>query len=1007
MHDDRRLVEQRIRRELFDRVLPAMYSWFTPLRVDAWEAPGEPVPFAEAVAADYRPFTVGQHYGKPWGTTWFRLQGDVPAPLAGAGLEAVIDLGFHPDAAGFQCEGLVFADDGTPLQGVHPRRMGVSVAHLAPGPFTLWVEAASNPSFPQFGASPLGRLDTAGDRALYRLRRADLAVLDREVHGLLLDVEVLLGLLTALPTADPRRPRVLRTLEGAFDLLDVRAIGDTAPAVRAHLRPALDLPARASAHRVVGVGHAHIDSAWLWPLRETVRKCARTFASATRMMDEHPDYVFVCSQAAQYQWMEQRYPVIFERIRERAARGQWQPVGGMWVEPDMNLPSGESLVRQLVFGQRYFEQHFGRRCTEVWIPDVFGYPASLPQVFVAGGCHRFVTQKLSWNQQNRFPHNTFWWEGLDGTRVLTHFPPVDTYNAVVSTEEMVHAQGNFKDHDWSDWSLMPYGHGNGGGGPTREMLGRAERLADLDGAPTLQLGTTDAFFDRVDAEIAAGAPVPVWRGELYFEMHRGTLTSQVDTKLWNRRCERLLWEAELWTAATGTSAATRDVVDEAWREVLLRQFHDIIPGSSIGWVHDEAEATLAAVAARLEQVVSDAVAGFAGTEPRIVSSRRHAGTEVVDVDGSPVLAAVDPLAVLPVRPVAAAPVVTTEHSMSNEWLAVRWDLDGELVSVIDVAAGRELLAAPIEVRIAPDHPVHYDAWDLEAWTVQAGVPVGGVTAVRLVEQHPLRARLQVQRRVGATSTMTQTYTLCAGARRLDIAFDIDWHEDEHYLSLHVPLDVRADQALCDIQFGHVARPTHSSTSWDAAKFEVCAHRWVALDERGYGAAVLNDGRYGHGVQGGQADTAGTTVRVSLLRAAKYPDPQADLGRHHLTIAVMPFTDLSDVIAQAEALNVPLRVLPAAGVGAGDAPLPSGPRVDHPGVQLSAVKRADDGSGDWIVRLYEACGSRSAVTVQLPQRIRAAERTNLLEDAGEGLDVADGIVALTLRPFELVTLRLRT
>jgi alpha-mannosidase len=360
-----------------------------------------------------------------------------------------------------------------------------------------------------------------------------------------------------------------------------------------------------------------------------------------------------------------------------------------------------------------------------------------------------------------------------------------------------------------------------------------------------------------------------------------------------------------------------------------------------------------------------------------------------------VLTHVEPMSVQPVRPLDADPVVCTEHSMSNPWLAVRWDLDGELISIIDVAAGRELLSSPVEVRLAQDHPVEYDAWDIEAWTVTSGSHLGGVTSSGFVEQHPLRARFEVRRRFGKGSSMVQTYTLCADSRRLDIAFDIDWHEDEHYLSYHLPLDVHTERALCDIQFGHVARPTHTSTSWDAAKFEVCAHRWVALEERGRGAAVLNNGRYGHGVQGGE-------VRVSLLRAAKFPDPQADLGRHRVTVAVMAFAELSEVIRDAEALNVPLRVLPAGGDGS----LVAGPVIDHPGVQVSAVKQADDGSGDWVLRLYEACGARSQVSVRLPRRIVAAERTNLLEDPGEGIDVADGIVALTLRPFELVTLRLR-
>ena len=306
----------------------------------------------------------------------------------------------------------------------------------------------------------------------------------------------------ALPLDDPRRQRLLRTLEQAFDALDLADVSGTAATAREILAPALALPSRSGAHRTVAVGHAHIDTAWLWPLRETVRKCTRTFASALRLMDDYPDYRFVCSQAAQYEWMRERHPALFAGIQEKAAAGQWIPVGGMWVETDANIPSGESIVRQLVHGQRFFEEHFGRRCREVWIPDVFGYPASLPQIFAAAGCDRFVTQKLSWNKENRFPHSTFWWEGIDGSRVLTHFPPVETYNAMIVPAEQTDLVRNFHEHGWSDWSLTPYGHGNGGGGPTREMVERARRMADLDGLPRLELGTVDGFFEAVEAEAA-------------------------------------------------------------------------------------------------------------------------------------------------------------------------------------------------------------------------------------------------------------------------------------------------------------------------------------------------------------------------------------------------------------------------------------------------------------------------------------------------------------------------
>jgi alpha-mannosidase len=764
------------------------------------------------------------------------------------------------------------------------------------------------------------------------------------------------------------------------------------------LQPELSLRARAGAHKTVAVGHAHIDSAWLWPIRETKRKCARTFASAVRLMDDYPEYRFTCSQAAQYEWIEHEHPTLFERIRQKVADGQWNPVGGMWVEPDMNLPSGESIVRQLVFGQRYFESRFGVRSSVVWIPDVFGYPATLPQIFRQGGCSRFVTQKLSWNKQNVFPHSTFWWQGIDGSRVLTHFPPVDTYNAEITAAEVRYAETNFKEHGWSSWSLMPFGHGNGGGGPTREMLERARRMADLDGVSPITVGTPDQFFDDVEAEITGGAPVPVWAGELYFEMHRGTLTSQVATKVGNRRCERLFREAEMWLAAAGGgTAAVKAEIDELWKAVLLQQFHDIIPGSSIAWVAADAAAEHQRVADRLEAIIAAALDDIAAPSMSVANAATHARREVVVVEGEPAMVAVPGCAVAPFEPLDVDhPVVVTDNSMHNGLIAAQWNLDGEIISIIDVARGRQLLppGAAITVELAPDHPVVYDAWDLESWTRSLGSPISSCQSMEFTTKHPLRTELVVHRKFGR-STLVQTYVMRAGSARLDVHFDIDWNEDEKLLSFNVPLDVNSGEATCDIQFGHVRRPTHASSPWDAAKFEVCAHRFVDVSEPSFGVAVLNDGRFGHSVQGGG-------VSVSLLRAAKYPDPDADHGQHSVTISLLPHgPGLHDVLHEAESLNLPLRVVP----GRATSPPPPVVTIDHPGVQISAVKHADDGSGDLIVRLYEACGDRVVTTVHSPSPIGDAFRCNLLEEPHGGIECSDGIVSLTMYPFEIVTLRL--
>lgn len=1019
MHDDRALIEGRIARDLNERLMPQMYSARHALTVEAWEVPGEPVPFAEAVAAVYRPLSVGDHYGRPWGTTWFRVSGQVPAVWAGTPVELVVDLGFHPDSAGFQSEALVYTADGQPVQGIHPRRTAVPI-ESTPGPFQMYIEAASNPAFPSFRPSLLGRVDTAGNEPIYRLRQADVAVRNDDVFHLLLDIEVLDGLMRTLPTTSPRRQRLLRQLHDTFEAIDMTDVGGSVARARAMLRPALDLPAESSAHRIVGVGHAHIDTAWLWPLRETRRKCARTFASAVRLMDRYPDYRFVCSQAVQYQWIEQDHPQLFQRIAHKVAEGQWIPVGGMWVEPDMNLASGESIVRQLVHGQRYFESRFGRRCTEIWIPDVFGYPASLPQVFRAAGIERFVTQKLSWNKTNRFPHSTFWWKGLDGSRVLTHFPPVETYNAAVVADELRHATDVFAEHGWSDWSLMPYGHGNGGGGPTREMVERAHRFADLDGAPRLSLGSVDGFFAAVERE-ALEAPVPEWDGELYFEMHRGTLTSQAQTKVGNRRCERLLREAELWTAAAGRDAP---LLGELWEELLVQQFHDILPGSSIGWVHDDAALAHRRIAGQVEAIVVDALAALVD-QPSWANAATWMRDEVVIADDPPIGSAPDAgdpddliqkladggvayRVTVPGLGIGAAraaavehPVVVTERTMSNGIIAVGWnESTGELNSIIDIGRSRQVLPTghTVQLLLAEDRPVLYDAWDTESWTRAGGRVVDEVAVIEVVEHGPLLGRVRVIRRLPSGTAIVARYTLRAGSPLVEIDFDIDWREDERLLSVHVPIDIRAREAACDIQFGHVMRPTHASTSWDAAKFEVCAHRFVDLSEPDFGVAVLNNGRYGHGLHR-------DGITVSLLKAPKYPDPQADQGIHRVELAILPHgAGLTDVLARAEAWNLPLRY-----IGGGLAESAAQPVIslDNQRVQISAIKRADDTSGDLIVRLYEATGGRARASITTPGRVACASRCDIYEVplVDGGVEVSDGVLVVDLAPFELATLRI--
>ncbi|MFC4605617.1 alpha-mannosidase [Rhodococcus kronopolitis] len=998
MHDDRQTVEDRLRRFVDERLRPALYRECVPAALTAWTVPGEPVPFAEAVAQKFTPVEVGTHWGRPWGTVWLHVTGTVPAHWRGRdGLEVelVVDPGFT-GGPGFNAEALAYRPNGTVLKAISPMNAYLPVDPHAP--LDVYLELAANPDVAAgFGFRPttLGEIDTAGQDPLYRLRRVDLALRDVTVWELTQDISALEGLMHALPFDLPRRHEILRALERMLDAVDPDDVPGTAANGRELLREALSRPAYASAHHLVAVGHAHIDSAWLWPVRETVRKCARTFANVVALMDEHPGFRFACSSAQQLDWVKQAYPELFERIREKVAAGQFVPVGGMWVEADTNMPGGEAMARQFLAGKQFFLDEFGVDTPEVWLPDSFGYSAALPQLVVASGSRYFLTQKISWNQTNRMPHHTFRWEGIDGTRVFTHFPPVDKYNSDLSGHDLAHAQRNYRDHGAGTVSLVPFGWGDGGGGPTREMLAAAERTRSLEGSPTVTIDSPANFFSRAEAEYPSP---PVWSGELYLELHRGTYTSQAKTKRGNRRSEHLLREAELWaTMATVRSGApyTYDELDQVWKLVLLQQFHDILPGSSIAWVHRDAERNYAAVAARLETVIDTAAHALTGAGDSLLMLNATPHPR----DGVPALGIAEP-------ETAAEPTRVIPHgdgfALDNGLLRAVVSADGLLTSLVDTATGRESLAPGAVgnlLQLHRDTPNRWDAWDIDEFYRNT------VTDLRRADSVTRDGDAVVVRRSFGDSTVVQRLGLAPGARALDIAHDIDWHERQKLLKLAFPFDVQADRSAAETQFGHVFRPTHSNTSWDLAKFEICAHRWVHVGEPGYGVAVANDSTYGHDVS---RDTHGdigttTTVRLSLLRAPLYPDPEADQGRHTMRVSVLPGASIADAVAEGYRLNLSARTVRGARAVA---PLLE---VSNPAVVVESVKLAQDRSGDVVVRLYESTGARSAARVTLDFPHTGVGFVDLLErplDPPPGCTDEGDAVALTLRPFQLVTLRAR-
>ena len=992
---------QRARRLLDQRITPFVTSGainFTVNATQEWfESPG----YDAAVASPVTPFSIGSKWGQAWHTRWFQLTAVVPQHLANVNTAAYVDIGFNGRGDGFQTEALAYMN-GQIVHAIQPDRRLVHLgAHDAGTEIDIWVEAAATPIIAGheygYGPTTFGDPATAPTHSVYTLRAAQLVAYNSAINDLAVALHAVIDLTIDLPDNAPQRARAFAALEQCDLALDVNDIAGTAEAALRTLDAVLSVGNGPSAHMITATGHAHLDTAWLWPIRETRRKAVRTFANAVDLLTKNPDAVYCHSQAQHYAWVEEDAPDIFARVTELVREGRWEVIGGMWVETDLNLPSGESLLRQLAQGQRAFREWFGITCSGAFLPDDFGYPGSLPQIVSHGECNWFFTQKLSWNETNKFPHHTFWWEGIDGTQVFTHFSPVDTYNAIMTPSQLRFAERNYKDHAGSSHSLVLYGHGDGGGGPTQTMIDRGRLASDLENVPRVTFGTVAGFFEKSQQEY--GATAPRWVGEMYFEKHRGTYSTQVGTKQGNRSSERLLHELELWSAL---ARVRPPALDELWQHVLTQQFHDIIPGSSIAWVHDDAEAVHAEVASNIEALLVRVIPVASG-DTHILNPAPVALRAVVDIDATPMWADAEPFgAALPtatipadVTPVSAS---TDDDSltMSNGIISVTFSADGAITHFSN--GHRDLIPSTTQAVFVmrQDTPAEYDAWDIDATDANApSTPLLATAPPVIVESTSLRTTIECGFATDA-SRFTVRFSLRAGSSQLDVSVDADWHEQERRLQWVLPTDLRALNAVCGTQFGHVTRARHANTSWDVARFEVCAHRYVAVSEPSFGAAILADGPRGYDIRGDE-------LLLTVLRSPKFPDPEADLGHQHLqwSVSLLDGDPIANGIENAAALMAhPVRILD--GVPRVPASVIS---LDVPGALISAVKPADDGSDDIIVRLWETRGGRTNGVLTI-DGMTAAQTCNALEDAGTALNVsANGTLAIELQPFQIMTLRI--
>lgn len=945
---------------------------------------------------------------------WFHKQFTTSAPQPGKELFFKLTTGYEGDWDGVNPQGIVYLN-GELVQGVDINHQTVK---LEPDTqYDMYVY-----------------MYTSLLRPIAARFQAELIWVDTEVEGLYYDLKVPLDATKWLKSGSEDYWKILRSLEAAVQLLDLRKPGDTnfytsIRAARQYLKEEFFAKVCGEKAPVVHcIGHTHIDVAWLWTLAQTQEKAQRSFSTVLRLMEQYPEYKFMSSQPQLYEYVKKDAPEIYSQILQRVEEGRWEVEGAMWLEADCNLTSGESLVRQILHGKRFMKEEFGVDSHILWLPDVFGYSAAMPQILRKSGVDRFFTTKIGWNETNKMPYDAFMWQGIDGSEVFTFFGTArdfpkpgdnDTCTTYVGNTEPRQVLGTwerFQQKEYSDQTLITFGYGDGGGGPTRHHLEVQRRTAaGLPGFPKTQITTAGEYLDRLYEDVRAHAAqcgrIPRWVGELYMEFHRGTYTSIAKNKRNNRKSELLLQKAETLSVLAESIAARpypKQEIHDHWQTVLLNQFHDIIPGSSIHEVYEDSDRHYAhilnngakiaqqALQALAEQVRGDGLLvynplGF----PR--SGMVTWENEAYWADSVPAMG----WSVIPKRSTISN-VTATERSLENAFYRLELDDAGAISSLVDKRVGRELCQSGCrlnELQVFEDFPRDYDAWELSRYYKDKMWLVDELCSSEVVEESTRRGIRMVKSY--SDSTITQTIWLYDRSARIDFETEVDWHQRHQILKAAFPLDLHTNEVTCEIQFGHLKRPTHGNTSWDAAKFEVCAQKWADLSEHGYGVSLLNDCKYGHSAEG-------STLKLSLLKCATYPDPEADQGHHVFTYSLYPHVGdfrESGTIHEAYCLNQPLMAVPVSN-NSGLPGIFSLVQCYQPNVIIETVKKAEDGE-DLILRFYEAFGQRCNAAITLGIPFRRVQVCDLMENPIDDvpLTVHDQTVTVPVKNFEIITLRI--
>jgi alpha-mannosidase len=976
----------------------------------------------EAQARSFRPMPPGTPWGGKWEYGWFK--GKVVVPQEADGIRLAIQLRPNSRQESWAVgESLVWVNGEVKGSvGWGHREMTLTECARPGEEFDILLEAYAGHGriFVGNGPVPYGtEAIPEPPPAQVTVGESTFGVWREELYQLAVDFTTLHDL------RDHLDDHSLRVAEIDQGLMDVTMIFDielpeaemleTARQSRERLKPLLECTNGSTMPTLHAFGHAHLDIAWLWPLQESERKMARTAINQLALMEEYPGYRFLQSQAHLYWMLKNRYPELYERFKAAIKTGGVIADGAMWVEADTNVSGGEALIRQVMYGRKYFKDELGVDSRVLWLPDVFGYSGALPQILVGCGCSGFATQKITWayNGGDPFPYNVFWWEGIDGSAIPAHI--YTDYNSQ-TRPNMIFERWNtrLQANGFRDM-VLAFGWGDGGGGPTRDHLEFLRRAENLEGLPRVKISSPAEFFAEIRRQ---GLPKERYVGELYFQAHRGTYTSQAKTKRGNRRSEFALREAELWgTAARALTGYhfTPDTLEEPWRALMLNQFHDILPGSSIQRVYQDAEAAYAVVLENanreaeqaMEQFVDTATGGGEGTGAMsgssavtVFNSLSWPRQALVEVGGKTVQVTVPSCGWTTVQAGATTPtsegVKVTAHSLENEFLRAEFNAFGELDSLFDKESGRELMSAPgNSLRLYKDVPTMWDAWDIDSMAEKSPVTLNEPVQMEALPGSPLVGEIRLTRKL-SQSGLTQIIRLRSGSRRIDFETGIDWQESHKLLKVAFPVDIHAEEAIHEIQFGHLRRPTHRSRPYDADRFEVPNQKWSALAEENRGVAVLNDSKYGLSVQG-------NSLNLTLLKSALAPDMTADKGVQHFTYSIYAWNGSlaeSGVVQESYDLNVPVRVLPGA---AGEMSLFS---LDAANVIIETVKPAENEAKDVIVRLYESKRMATRCKLQTALQVKAANQTNMLEENQSDLPFEEGKIALEFRPFEIKTVRLR-